>query len=204
MSSPTSTAAARALRKAKVSKLLSWLAAVVGLGFVVAFLTQAGFFAMLLPGEPVPTPSIHPDEISAVSSTVNGMDHENQPYAVKALHGWQDDKTPTLVHLETVEGHFHKAGGAEYTLNADTGLYDTTAKGLDLAGNVRLVQKDRFTAVMDKAHVAVEDKQLTSGVPVNVTFGTGNIRANGLQITDDGSRILFLNGVKAQFNATPQ
>ena len=202
MSSPTRPGAASALRWARLSRLLSWLAILVGLGFVIAFLVQAGLFASLLPDEPTPAASrASRTRSTPPNSTVNGMDRENQPYEVKAKRGWQDDKTPTLVHLDTVEGLFRRAAGAEYTITADTGLYDTNVKTLDLAGNVRIVQKDRFTALMDKAHVVVEEKKLTSDVPVDVTFGSGTIRANGMQITDDGARILFLNRVKAQFDA---
>jgi lipopolysaccharide export system protein LptC len=55
-------------------------------------------------------------------------------------------------------------------------------KELDLEGQVTIVQKDRFTAVMEKAHVVVEEKKLTSErVPVDVTFGTGTIKANGMK-----------------------
>ncbi|WP_373503981.1 LPS export ABC transporter periplasmic protein LptC [Aestuariivirga sp.] len=201
MSSPTNPAAASALRWARLSRLLSWLAILVGVGFVVAFLAQAGLFASFLPNEPSAPPAVQPDQINATESTVSGMDRENQPYEVKAKRGWQDDKTPNLVHLDTVEGLFRRAAGVEYTITADTGLYDTFLKTLDLAGHVRIVQKDRFTALMEKAHVVVEEKKLTSDVPVDVTFGSGTIRANGMQITDDGARILFLNRVKAQFDA---
>ncbi len=203
MSSPTSSAARKALRWAGVFRLMSWLAVLAGVGFVIVFLTQAGLFSALLPGEPPPPPpSVNPDEISATDSTVNGMDRENQPYEVKAERGWQDAKEPALVHLETVSGRFRRAAGAEYTLEARTGTYDTRVKELDLAGNVTIVQKERFRAVMDKAHVVVEEKRLTSAVPVDVQFTNGSIRANGMEISDDGARILFLNGVKARFNET--
>ncbi len=182
---------------------MSWAAVLIGLSFIVAFLAQAGLFASLIPADPPVVPDVTPDQVSATESTVNGMDRENQPYEVTATRGWQDDATPHLVHLETVSGKFRKATGAEYTLDANKGLYDTSVKTLDLEGNVRLVQKDRFTATMDKAHVVVQEKKLTSNVPVDVTFGTGTVKANGMQITDDGNRILFLNGVKAVFNAEP-
>ena len=56
---------------------------------------------------------------------------------------------------------------------------------------------------MDKAHVMVEEKKLTSDSPVDVTMTTGSVRANGIAITENGSKILFLNGVKAEFNVVP-
>jgi lipopolysaccharide export system protein LptC len=201
MSSPINSAANRALRWAGLSRLLSWLAVAVGASFVGLFLYQAGLFALLLPDEPAPPPVVTPRPDHRHDSTVNGIDKENQPYQVKAEKGWQDAKVPTLVHLEIVEGQFRRPSGAEYTLTAKTGAYDTKVKELDLEGNVTIVQKDRLTAVMEKAHVVVEEKKLTSGVPVDVTLPTGTIKANGMEITDDGARILFLNGVKARFGA---
>jgi len=200
MSSPTDNAR-KAVRRARLAKGLSWLAAALGVGFVLTFLIQAGLFTALLPGEP-PVPAVpRADQITTTQSTVTGMDREKQPYEVTARRGWQDEKTPTLVHLEAPEGRFRRAVGTQYTISAETGLYDTAAKKLDLSGNVVLEQKDRFKARMDKANIAVEEKSLVSQSPVAVTFGSGTVNANGMQITDDGARILFLNGVKARFDA---
>lgn len=201
MSSPTDQAR-RAVRTARLSQVLSWLAAAIGLGFVIAFLAQAGLFQALLPKPPAPPPpTVEPDRITAGTSTVTGIDDEKQPYEVKAKRGWQDDATPNLVHLEEPIGLFRRASGTKYTITAVSGLYDTNIKSLDLAGKVVLQQEGRFTARMDKANIAVKEKKLTSDTPVVANFASGTVDANGMQITDDGNRILFLNGVKARFNA---
>ena len=100
MSSPTSQAR-KAVRAATLSRLLSWLAAAIGIGFVVTFLHQAGLFRALMPQQAAPpAPAVEPDRITAGSSTVSGIDAEKQPYQVTAKRGWQDGKTPNLVHLE--------------------------------------------------------------------------------------------------------
>ncbi|PZF76646.1 LPS export ABC transporter periplasmic protein LptC [Aestuariivirga litoralis] len=201
MSSPTEQAR-RAVRNATVSRLLSWLAAAIGLGFVIAFLAQAGLFHALLPRQDVPPPpNVEPDRITAGISTVNGIDDGKQPYQVTARRGWQDGKTPNLVHLEDPVGEFRRASGARYTITGTTGLYDTEVKSLNLDGNVVLEQEGRFKARMDKAKIAVKQKTLTADTPVTAQFGSGTVDANGMQITDDGARILFLNGVKARFTA---
>lgn len=204
MSSPTRISGDRALRIALVSKILSWLTAFAILAAIGLFLGQAGFFSLLVHREPPPPPPVtDPDKVTATGSTVSGLDRENQPYEVTASRGWQDVATPNIVHLETIRGNFRRSTGAHYTLEADTGVYDTKVKALDLAGHVVIVEKDRFTARMDKAHVVVEEKTLTSGSPVDVSFATGSVRANGIAISEDGTKIKFLNGVKAQFNAPP-
>jgi lipopolysaccharide export system protein LptC len=200
MSSPTDQAR-KAVRRAGLAKALTWLAAALGLGFVVAFLVQAGLFNALVPDAPRTEPQTRADQITATQSTVTGMDRQKLPYEVTAKRGWQDEATPTLVHLEAPEGRFRRPAGTEYMISAETGLYDTEAKKLDLSGNVLLEQKDRFTARMDRANIVVEEKRLVSDSPVAVSFGSGMVNANAMQITDDGARILFLNGVKARFDA---
>lgn len=201
MSSPTSQAR-KAVRAARLSRLLSWLAGAIGIGFVVVFLAQAGLFQALLPRQAVPPPpGVEPDRITAGVSTVNGIDDQKQPYQVTARRGWQDGTTPNLVHLDQPVGQFRRASGTRYTITGTTGLYDTHDKSLDLEGNVVLQQEGRFSARMDKATVAVKDKKLTTNSAVTAQFGSGTVNANGMQITDDGARILFLNGVKARFTA---
>lgn len=201
MSSPTDQAR-KAVRSAMLSRLLSWLAGAVGVGFILVFLGQAGLFHALLPQQAeAPQPAVEPDRVTAGSSTVNGIDEQKQPYEVTAKRGWQDGATPNLVHLEEPVGLFRRASGAKYTITGSNGLYDTKVKSLNLDGNVRLEQEGRFTARMDKATIDVTNKKLTSDTAVAATFGSGTVDANGMQITDDGARILFLNGVKARFTA---
>ncbi len=196
-------AARRAILRARLAPLLSWAAVLVALGFVAAFLFQAGLFAILVPREKVVAPPIeNPDQVSSEDSTLSGVDRDNQPYAVKAVHAWQDTSRPELVHMEKVTANFHKASGEAYDLTANTARYDTKLKELDLAGSVVIAQHDRFTARMEQAHVAVGDKKLTSNVPVAVEFADGTIHANGMQIINDGADILFLNGVKAHFGVS--
>jgi lipopolysaccharide export system protein LptC len=207
MSSPTdhdAGAARRAVRRAGLAPYLSWIAGLIGLGFVVVFLFQAGLFAYLVPGEKAALPSVeNPDLITSHDSTLSGVDRDNQPYEVKAGRAWQDKDRPELVHMEEVAARFRKATGEAYDMNARAAHYDTKLMQLDLAGDVVIVQEKRFTARMAQAHITLADKKLTSGVAVVVEFGDGTIRANGLQITDDGADILFLNGVKARFAAMP-
>lgn len=206
MSSPTDTAAGagRAVRHAAVARAMAWVAGAIGIAMVALFLVQAGLFQAMLPHDEAPPPTVeNPDQITSTDSTVKGIDRENQPYEVSARRGWQDKDTPSLVHLEQVAATFRKPDGRVYVMSSDTGLYDTKRKVMDIAGNVVIAEGTRFTARMDTARIEVETKALSSASPVVVDSAQGRIAANGLQIGDDGTKILFLNGVKAQFGAAP-
>lgn len=193
-------AAARAVRRARLSPVLSWLAAAIGVAFATLFVAQAGLFAMLMPQEKAPPVILdRPEQITSRDSILTGFDREKQPYELKAARGIQDKDRPELVHLETLTGKFLKTTGQAYTLAAKAGHYDSDRRELDLEGDVTIRETGRFTARMAKAHVVVEEKKLTSDTPVTVEFAGGTIEAQGLQITDDGRNIVFLNGVKTRY-----
>jgi hypothetical protein len=52
---------------------------------------------------------------------------------------------------------------------------------------------------MAKAKVALDEEELLTEAPVLVTHRQGEIRANGMAISDDGRRIFFFNRVRATF-----
>jgi lipopolysaccharide export system protein LptC len=192
-----------AARRARLAPILSWAALAVGFGLVIVFLLQAGFFSILLPKPNPAIPTVEmPEQIAGSFARISGFDRENQPYVITSKRGYQDKETADLVHLEDLTGTFQRKSGQSFELLSNTGLYNVKAKEMDLEGNVRIVEKGRFTATMAKAHVELEKKNLVSNVPVVVEMDAGTISANGLQVSNDGNNIKFLNGVKARFNQT--
>jgi lipopolysaccharide export system protein LptC len=174
-------------------------------GLVAIFVYQAGLFQTLTPRPVEPGPQAPlPGQTTVSGSRATGFDRENQPYDVVARVALQDEKAPDHVHLEMVAGTFRRASGEILKLTAKTAVYNTSAKELDLQGDVTLVSEGRFTAHMAKAHVVVPEKKMTSNSPVVVDLGSGQINANGVEITDDGKRILFSSGVRAKFRAKGQ
>ena len=192
-----------AARRARLAPLLSWAALAFGLGLVIVFLNQAGFFSALLPKpKPAPLTVEMPDQIAGAFARIAGFDRENQPYVITAKKGYQDKETAELVHMEDLTGTFQRKSRQPFELFSRTGLYNSKVKEMDLEGNVRIVEKGRFTATMAKAHVELENKNLVSDVPVVVEMDALTITANGLQVSNEGNNIKFLNGVKARFNQT--
>jgi lipopolysaccharide export system protein LptC len=189
-----------AARRARLAPILSWIAAACGFGLVLLFALQSGMFSVLLPKAVLLPPTVDmPEQISGQKSRIAGFDRQQQPYEITADEGYEDKTNANLAHLKTVIGNFRKANGESYRLLSATGLYNSKTKDMELQGGVKILQADHFTTTMDKAHVNVETKDLVSDVPVLVVMPTGTINANGIRITNDGNNIVFLNGVKAQF-----
>ncbi len=204
-SGSNAASATRAVARARLAPILSWIAIAGGLVFVGFFVAQAGLVAYRVPKETTAQANVaNPGQITSYDSTVSGVDRNNMPYELKAKRGWRDTERDELTHMETVLGTFQKASGEKYNVTSKTGQFDEKLKQFDLTGDVEIAQGSRFTARMDKARVMVEDKSISSDVPVEVMFGDSTIHANGLKMTDDGANILFLNGVKARFGGPPK
>jgi LPS export ABC transporter protein LptC len=196
----------RAARRAALSRYGIYGVAAFALALLGAFLYEAGLYAYLKPAITPPSPHIeNPGEITSYGSSLTGKDSSGQPYEIAASRGWQDPDAANVFHLERVEATLHRAAGAPYRLTADTARFDSRTRIADVAGAVSIAQERRFTAHMEKARIDMGARSLVSDTPVKVDLAQGTITANGLKITDDGTHILFLNGVKAHFEtAEPQ
>ena len=197
---PTDNRSSPRLRPAVLVSRLVWLllAAVIGL-----FIWQAGMFPSITPQPAAENEApVSARQFAAAASRFTGFDNSNQPYSVEATGALQDASDPNKVHLEGVAGELNRQTGEKLMLNAAGGLYDSKSRLLDLAGQVRMEQPGSFRAEMDHARVDVAAKTIRSEVPVTVDLRNGRINANGMEITDDGKRILFFNRVKLTLRGT--
>jgi hypothetical protein len=192
--------AKRAVSRARLAPLLGIGAGIIGLGVVGAFLTQSLFVS---PDLPKVTASAAPQKVEKVvsgqASKITGYDKNKQPFELAAVNGVQDAANLDLVHLQTVTGTFHKAGGGAIGLASNAAQYDSNTKLLSMEGKVVLKEAGRYTAYMEAASVNVDDHSLVSQTPVKVDTSTGTVEADTMTVGPYGGRILFKGRVKAVF-----
>jgi len=184
-------------------RLASFVTIAVTVGLIGMFVIQIARFDTLRPPKRQPGEEASPSsQITADRSKIAGFDNQQQPFVVDARTAEQDSEKSNIVHLDGVDGRLKKADGTLMTVSARRGTYDTDTRVLDLKGDVRLVSKGKFVALMDKARVLLQQKRLYSDVPVTVSLKHGTIAAGGLEITDEGNRVLFFNRVKTTYTPT--
>jgi lipopolysaccharide export system protein LptC len=196
-------------RVARVSaaRLLAWLSFGTALALIGLLAYQAGTFGSLVPrmasdsengGRQVAagTPA---QKLTVRQSRFTGFDDQRQPFSVSATNAVQDADDSDKVRLKEVEAQLKRKSGEEVSISSRNALYDAKMKTIDLEGNVVISSADGFVAKMEKARVDIEAHRLRSEVPVEVASPSGIISSNGMEIIDDGARILFFNGVRATF-----
>jgi len=180
----------------------SWVILAVTAVLLAVFIGKAGLFASFFGKKPAPVVDLPlPDQISSGVSMITGFDKDDQPYRLTAQSVLQDEQNGDLSHLKTLTGLLRKKDDKNLQMSALRGLYNKESKILDLEGKIKIVSQDEYVAYLEKARVTLKEKRLYATVPVKVIFDRGTIRANGVDIINNGERVLFFNGVKTRFNA---
>jgi lipopolysaccharide export system protein LptC len=190
--------------------VLGWLFSAVALAMMGLLAYQAGTFNSLVPkglpsatGEAVgnTSPAAPKEEITVTDSRFTGFDKRDQPFSISARNAMQDENDASKVRLQSVDAEVRHKSGQQIVIKSSAAVYDSNSKTIDLQGDVRISSSGGFDARMAKAVVDINRHRLRSEVPVKVVYPRGVIQANGMEIEDDGARILFFNRVKARFGA---
>lgn len=196
-------------RRISIPRLMTWLFVVISAGIMVIFVLQIGSFNALAPPSPQRQEADKgsqqkPEEIVVSDTRFTGFDKQQQPYTVTARTAVQDENDSKKVHLAGVSAQVRRQNGEAVDVKSDKAIYDAASKMIDLNGGVEITTKNGLKATMATARINIRSQDLKTDVPVTVIQGGSTIAANGLEISDDGKRILFFNGVKAYFRGSQQ
>lgn len=200
-------------RRRKGPVLMAWAMALLALSLFGVFMYQAsGFgtdeqgFAPIRSDAPAQQSEAggksskgEQERFAVAGSEVAGFDEEKQPYTISAQVARQDKQQPNLVHMDRVSGILRRTDGRKMDITAANGLFNSKDKSLTLDGNVSIILQDTFTASMATASVDVQKKALASDADVLVQLDGGQIFSSGIEVSDNGTHVLFRSRVRAQF-----
>ena len=146
--------------------------------------------------DPIQAPDLASLGLTGASITMekpklSGFNSENRAYQVTADSAAQQISEPHKVDLSklTAQIQFGKDGWAR--LAASLGKLDAEKQSLDLERSVTVTTDAGDTAQLSRAQVGLKDGAIKSDAPVNVTAGTTLLTADGMEIGDNGDKIIF-------------
>lgn len=192
----------RAGRRALLARAVGPLALLGGLGVLLIYFFQSGFFSLLLPTQKLQPDLVLPTkEITGVDALINGFDKNGLPYVIASDAAIQDADNSKLVHLVMPRGSFTRSSGKKIDLSGKTARYNTETKQLNLEGDVVFEQVGSYKANMLAADLNLDDLSLSSKSAVQVKMGSGTVDADHLEISDNGKKTLFTGHVKANLKS---
>lgn len=130
---------------------------------------------------------------------ISGFSGTEQSYELKATQAVQDLDNPKLVKLEAINGHFGIGNKQTATITAGAGLFDGTGNTLRLMDGIQLTTTDGYKARLAEAQIDIGKGNLVSTKPLEIYAEDGSIRANGIQVSDRGTHVIFSGGVRVSF-----
>lgn len=120
-----------------------------------------------------------------------GTDKNNQPYTITADLARRITDQNSQVELEMPKADITLKDGTWLVLTAQTGLYDSSARTLDLKGNVNLFHDSGYEFLTSAAKIDLAKDIAYGTQPVEGQGPFGQINAQGFKLLDKGKTIYF-------------
>lgn len=125
----------------------------------------------------------------------DGYDDNDRPYTLTASTAQRRRDNVNLVDL--VNPRLKDA--ASTTVQARTGIWNTEAEVLDLAGDVVMTDAAGYTFTSQKTRMYVKENRVEGQEPLNGFGPVGEVRADAYEVLDDGNRIVLKGNVWTKF-----
>ena len=143
-----------------------------------------------------------PEEIDTVTmenARFAGVDAQNRSFNVTAARAVQSADDSNHIDLQQPKADIVLASGAKVAIQSDTGGLQRDTQILDLVGKVTLTQDQGYEFHTTKARIDLNERTAAGDAPVNGRGPQGEIQAEGFEILDGGTRVIFRGRSRALF-----
>jgi lipopolysaccharide export system protein LptC len=173
----------------------------VGIVAIIAIMVSATFFSpsRLFPGFPIDPGKVSLSGTKVVMELprVGGFTGDSQPYEVTARTATQDLTKPDILELRDISALVKLKDGQHVTIKSINGVYNTKGDVLTLNDHITLNSTSGYEAYLSEATVNTVNGNIVSESPVEVKLpNDGLIKANRLEVKENGALILFGGGVE--------
>jgi lipopolysaccharide export system protein LptC len=130
-------------------------------------------------------------ELDMINPRYAGVDREGHPFVVTAVSGRQLPDRQDLMSLRLPRADIKTHSGANITITAKTGVYQSQTQLLDLFGKVTLTHQNGTRFVTEAARVEAASNRAEGDQPVTGHGPSGDLSAQGFRVLDKGDKILF-------------
>jgi len=130
---------------------------------------------------------------------ISGFEGTRRAYEVKADSAIQSLDDPKVVTFNTIDASVGLDEAGTATIDATTGVYDGNDNTLVLKDGIAIKTTTGYWASFREAAINLAKGSLVSSQPIEIRTSEGTIRANGVEVSERGKRIAFVNGVSVTY-----
>jgi lipopolysaccharide export system protein LptC len=143
------------------------------------------------------------DSITMENARFAGVDANNWAFNITATRAVQSIGDSNHIDLEQPKADFVLDSGSHMTIRSDAGGLQRNTQILELAGEVSLFQDRGYEFRTSKARIDLNQRTATGDSPIEGHGPQGEIQAEGFQIDDDGTHVIFLGRSRMFFHPQP-
>ncbi|MBT3557464.1 MAG: LPS export ABC transporter periplasmic protein LptC [Rhodospirillales bacterium] len=131
------------------------------------------------------------EDPTMVNPRYTGVDKDNQPFAVTADLAHNLVMDTDHVELQMPKADIGLKDGSWMAVTAETGVFDRSAKSLDLAGSVNLFHDLGYELNTDVLHINIQARTAESAVTVRGQGPIGDLLSEGVRLNNETRVIVF-------------
>jgi lipopolysaccharide export system protein LptC len=141
-------------------------------------------------------------KINMEAPKLGGFTRDGRPYELTARAAAQDLANPSVLELKDVRAKIEMQDKSTVSISAASGIYDTKGDTMLLRTDVAVTSSSGYSVRLNEAKVDVKTNRIISDQPVEVMLSNGTVKANRLEVGDNGDTMRFEGDVDV--NLVPQ
>jgi lipopolysaccharide export system protein LptC len=133
---------------------------------------------------------------------VTGFTTDQRPYELTARAAVQNLTTLDVLELDELSAKVELRDGHRVTIKSVNGVYDTKAEVLRLNDHITVSSTSGYEGRLSEATVHISSGNIVSESPVEIKLPNGVLKANRLEVKENGAVIKFGGGV--EMNLKPE
>ena len=147
--------------------------------------------------------SIQGNKLVMDAPKLSGFTKDGRGYSITATAAAQDLSRTNIVELDGIKAHFALTGNGMTELTATKGLYDAKGDIVRLTEGIVIRSTAGYEGRLQDALIEVKRGYVITENPVDIIFNNGSLRADRMQIFDNGARAIFEGGVTMMMKLPP-
>jgi len=135
--------------------------------------------------------SIQGNKLVMDAPKLSGFTKDGRGYNITATAAAQYLTKTNIIELEGIKANFTLTGNGMTELIATKGLYDAKGDTVQLTEGIVIRSTAGYEGKLSEAVIEVKRGHVVTERPVDITFNNGSIRADRMEIFDNGARAIF-------------
>jgi lipopolysaccharide export system protein LptC len=147
--------------------------------------------------------SIQGNKLVMDAPKLSGFTKDGRGYNITATAAAQDLTKTNIVELEGIKANFALTNNGMTELSATKGLYDAKGDVVRLTEGIVIRSTAGYEGKLQDAVIEVKRGYVVTESPVDISFNNGSIRADRMEVFDNGARAIFEGSVTMMMKLPP-